>query len=141
MARPENSRRVEDARHPDLGTDRLPAAPEVAATTQSDLEDLPAQSPGSDGLHRLLHRAYDHDEGVVRVPGVGTSRREVLHFNVTEHPSTAWTSQQIVEAFANQDAPQYLLRDRDSIYGHEVRLRISSLQIEEVLSAPRDSLA
>src|SRR5215469_18294991 len=44
MARPEDSWRVEDARHPDRGTDRLPAAPEVAATTQSDLEDLPAQS-------------------------------------------------------------------------------------------------
>ena len=64
-------------------------------------------------------------------------RREVLHFHVTEHPCAAWTSQQIVEAFANQDAPQYLLRDRDRIYGNEVRLRISSLQIEEVLTAPR----
>jgi hypothetical protein len=64
-------------------------------------------------------------------------RREVLHFNVTEHPSAAWTSQQIVEAFANQDAPQYLLRDRDRIYGKEVGLRISSLQMEEVLTAPR----
>ena len=63
-------------------------------------------------------------------------RREVLHFNVIEHPCAAWTSQQIVEAFANQDAPQYLLRDRDSIYGNEVRLRISSLQMEEVLTAP-----
>src|SRR5215469_10767635 len=73
MARPEDSRRVEDARRPDLGTDRPPAAPEASATTQPDLEDLPVQSPGSDGLHRLLHRAYDHDEGVVRVPGVGTS--------------------------------------------------------------------
>jgi hypothetical protein len=28
-------------------------------------------------------------------------RREVLHFNVTEHPTAAWTSQQIVEAFAD----------------------------------------
>src|SRR5215469_4488881 len=64
-------------------------------------------------------------------------RREVLHFNVTEHPCAAWTSQQIVEAFANQDGPRYLLRDRDRIYGSEVRLRISSLQIEEVLTAPR----
>jgi putative transposase len=64
-------------------------------------------------------------------------RREVLHFNVTEHPSAAWTSQQIVEAFANQNPPQYLLRDRDRIYGQEVRLRISSLQMEEVLTAPR----
>ena len=64
-------------------------------------------------------------------------RRQVLHFNVTEHPSAAWTSQQIVEAFANQNPPQYLLRDRDRIYGQEVRLRISSLQMEEVLTAPR----
>ena len=137
MAWPEDSRRVEHARHPDLGTDRLPAAPEVAATTRSDLEDLPAQSPGSDGFQRLLHRAYDHDEGVVRVPGVEHRRREVLHFHVTEHPCAAWTSRPIVEAFANQDAPQYLLRDRDRIYGNEVGLRISSLQIEEVLTAPR----
>src|SRR6516225_11982131 len=73
MACPENSRRVEDSRHPALGTYHFPAAPEVAATTQSDLEDLPAQSPGSDGCHGLLHRAYDHEESVVRVPGVGTS--------------------------------------------------------------------
>jgi hypothetical protein len=42
-------------------------------------------------------------------------RREALHFNVTEHPSAAWTSQQIVEAFAEQNPPQYLLRDRDRI--------------------------
>ena len=56
-------------------------------------------------------------------------RRQVLHFNVTEHPSAAWTSQQIVKAFANQNPPQYL--------GREVRLRISSLQMEEVLTAPR----
>jgi hypothetical protein len=32
-------------------------------------------------------------------------RRQVLHFNVTEHPTAAWTSQQIVEAFAERDAP------------------------------------
>ena len=64
-------------------------------------------------------------------------RREVLHFNVTEHPTAAWTSQQIVEAFADRDAPRYLIRDRDRVYGNEVRLRIASLHIEEVLTAPR----
>jgi transposase len=64
-------------------------------------------------------------------------RREVLHFNVTEHPTAAWTSQQIVEAFADRDAPRYLIRDRDAVYGNEVRLRIASLHIEEVLAAPR----
>jgi putative transposase len=65
------------------------------------------------------------------------SRRQVLHFNVTEHPTAVWTSQQIVEAFADRDAPQYLIRDRDSIYGNDVRLRIAALGIEEVLTAPR----
>jgi putative transposase len=64
-------------------------------------------------------------------------RREVLHFNVTEHPTAAWTSQQIVEAFAERGTPRYLLRDRDGVYGNEVPLRITSLHIEEVLTAPQ----
>jgi hypothetical protein len=33
-------------------------------------------------------------------------RRQVLHFNVREHPAAAWTSQQIVEAFLDRDAPR-----------------------------------
>jgi hypothetical protein len=32
-------------------------------------------------------------------------RREVLHPNVTEHPTAAWTSQQLVEVFPDRDAP------------------------------------
>ena len=64
-------------------------------------------------------------------------RRQVLHFNVTEHPTATWTSQQIVEAFVDRDAPQYLIRDRDSIYTDDVSVRISSMGIEEVLTAPR----
>ncbi len=64
-------------------------------------------------------------------------RRKVLHFNVTEHPTGAWTAQQIVEAFADRDAAQYLIRDRDSRYGAEVRLRIKSLGIQEILTAPQ----
>jgi putative transposase len=64
-------------------------------------------------------------------------RRQLLHFNVTEHPTAAGTSQQIVEAFADRDGPRYLLRDRDAIYGNEVRLRIASLRREEILTVPR----
>jgi transposase InsO family protein len=64
-------------------------------------------------------------------------RRQVLHFNVTEHPTAAWTAQQIVAAFEDRDAARYLLRDRDSIYGNEVRLRIASLGSKEILTAPR----
>src|SRR3954453_21152720 len=64
-------------------------------------------------------------------------RRRVLHFNVTEHPTSAWTSQQIVEAFADRDAPRYIIRDRDSVYDNDVRLRITSLLMRQVLTAPQ----
>jgi hypothetical protein len=45
------------------------------------------------------------------------ARRRILHFNVTEHPTAQWTAQQLVEAFPWEAAPQYLLRDRDAVYG------------------------
>jgi transposase InsO family protein len=64
-------------------------------------------------------------------------RREIVHFNVTEHPTAQWTAQQIVETFPFGTAPLYLLHDRDRIYGDAVQRRIESLSIEEVLTAPR----
>jgi putative transposase len=64
-------------------------------------------------------------------------RRRVLHFNVTAHPTAAWTAQQIVDTFPDDTAPSYLLRDRDAIYGDSFRRRMKGMQIEEVLTAPR----
>ena len=64
-------------------------------------------------------------------------RREIVHFNATYHPTAEWTAQQIVEAFPFDSAPRYLIRDRDSIYGTRFRNRVRSLDIEEVLTAPR----
>src|SRR5213594_906415 len=63
-------------------------------------------------------------------------RRRVLHFNITEHPSAAWTAQQIVDAFPDDSAPSYLLRDRDSVYGHVFRQRVKGMGVGEVLTAP-----
>ncbi len=63
-------------------------------------------------------------------------RRRIIHFNVTEHPTAQWTAQQIVEAFPFDTAPQYLLRDGDSIYGDRVRRRLASLGITEIVTAP-----
>jgi transposase InsO family protein len=61
-------------------------------------------------------------------------RRRVLH--VTEHPTAAWTAQQVVDAFPDDSAPSYLLRDRDSIYGHAFRKRGKGMGISEVPTAP-----
>lgn len=63
-------------------------------------------------------------------------RRKIAHFNVTEHPTAGWTAQQIIEAFPDDTAPRYLLRDRDSIYGEEFRSRVKGMQIDEVITAP-----
>jgi len=63
-------------------------------------------------------------------------RRRVLHFNVTEHPTAAWTAQQVVDAFPDDSAPSYLLRDRDSIYGPAFRKRVKGMGISEVPTAP-----
>ena len=63
-------------------------------------------------------------------------RRRVVHFNVTEHPTAAWTAQQMIEAFPEETAPRFLLRDRDQIYGEEFRRRVAGMRIEEVMTAP-----
>jgi putative transposase len=65
------------------------------------------------------------------------NRRRVVHFNVTAHPTAAWTAQQIIEAFPEETAPHFLLRDRDHIYGEEFRRRIAGMKIEEVITAAR----
>ena len=40
------------------------------------------------------------------------ARRKVVHFNITDSPTAAWTAQQIVNAFPYDAAPKYLLWDR-----------------------------
>ena len=65
------------------------------------------------------------------------NRRRVVHFNVTEHPGARWTAQQIVEAFPENTAPTYMIRDRDGIYGEAFRRRVEGMVVEQVLTAPR----
>ena len=64
-------------------------------------------------------------------------RRRVVHFYVTEHPTAAWTAQQIVNAFPDDAAPAYLLRGRDQVYGAPFRHRVKRMRIAEVLTAPQ----
>jgi putative transposase len=64
-------------------------------------------------------------------------RRRIVHFNVTEHPTAQWTAQQVVEAFPWDEAPRYLLRDRDRIYSAAFRQRVRHMGIKEVLTAPQ----
>jgi transposase InsO family protein len=64
-------------------------------------------------------------------------RRHVVHFNVTSHPTAEWTSQQLLHAFPYDSAPQYIIRDRDCIFGEVVQRQLEELGIQQVLTAPR----
>jgi putative transposase len=64
-------------------------------------------------------------------------RRRIVHFNVTEPPTAQWTAQQVVEAFPWDEAPRYLLRNRDRIYSGAFRRRVKHMGVKEVLTAPQ----
>lgn len=64
-------------------------------------------------------------------------RRSVAYFNVTEHPTAEWVAQQLREAFPDDRAPQYLIRDRDRVYGEQFRDNVREMGITEVLTAPQ----
>lgn len=63
-------------------------------------------------------------------------RRQVVHFDVTQHPTAQWVGQQLREAFPFDEAPRYLIRDRDGIYGDLVRECLINMGINEVVTAP-----
>ena len=62
---------------------------------------------------------------------VQLARRELVWINATAHPTAEWIAQQIVEAFPWNEAPRYLIRDRDAIYGAAVRRRLRAMGIRD----------
>jgi hypothetical protein len=48
---------------------------------------------------------------------ISHDRRRILHFNVTKHPTSLSTVQQLREAFPFESAPRFLIFDRDGKYG------------------------
>jgi putative transposase len=64
-------------------------------------------------------------------------RRRIVHFHITEHPTAEWTTQQVIDAFPWDEAPRYLLRDRDRISSAAFRRRVRNRGIEDVVIAPQ----
>ena len=62
---------------------------------------------------------------------VRLARRELVWVNVTAHPTAEWVARQITEAFPWNEAPRYLIRDRDAIYGIVVKRRLRSMGIRD----------
>jgi hypothetical protein len=69
--------------------------------------------------------------------GLRHDRRELIYFNVTDHPTARWAARQLIEAFPEETAPKYLLRDRDAIYGEVFTRGVDTMGIRPVITAPR----
>ena len=63
-------------------------------------------------------------------------RRRIVHVAVTEHPTAAWTAQQLRNAFSENEAPRYLLHDCDSVFA-DVATTIAGMNTHAVRTAPR----
>jgi len=63
-------------------------------------------------------------------------RRRIRHVAVTAHPTAEWTAQQLREAFPWEEAPRYLIHDRDHAFDH-LGTTVKAMGMEEVLTAPR----
>jgi hypothetical protein len=85
--------------------------PEIAA-----MDLFVAPTIGFDLLHVLV---------IVRL-----DRRDLVWINVTANPTAEWVARQITEAFPWDQAPHYLIRDRDRIYGAVVTRRLRAMVSE-----------
>ena len=63
-------------------------------------------------------------------------RRRIVHTAVTAHPTSAWTAQQLRNAFSNQESPSYLLHDRDGAFAG-IAATSAAMQIKDVMTAPQ----
>src|SRR2546427_9752888 len=87
------------------------------------------------GLPRFLHganRAPARPLCSRRARSPPPERRPLQRDRAPHRP----LAQQIVDAFPDDSAPAYLLRDRDHVYGEQFRHRVKGMRIEEVLTAP-----
>jgi transposase InsO family protein len=87
-------------------------APDIAAM---DLFVVP--TIGFDLLYALI---------IVRL-----ERRDLVWINVTKHPTAEWIARQLTEAFPWNEAPRYLIRDRDRIYGAVATHRLRAMGIRD----------
>jgi transposase InsO family protein len=67
---------------------------------------------------------------------VRLDRRDLVWINVTANLTAEWVARQITEAFPWDEAPHYLIRDRDRIYGSVVTRRLRAMGIRDKPTAP-----
>ena len=65
------------------------------------------------------------------------ARRRLITVSVTTTPTADWIARQVTDAFPWDEAPRYLIRDRDCAYGHAYTRRVRAMGIRDHPTAPR----
>jgi transposase InsO family protein len=107
------------------------------------------RGPPSQGWHTFLR---NHAPDIVAmdlfiVPTIGfgllyafviirLGRRDLVWINVTANPTAEWIAGQLTEAFPWNEAPRYLIRDQDCVYGAVVTRRMRAMGIRDKPTAP-----
>jgi integrase-like protein len=68
---------------------------------------------------------------------LGHGRRKLLHIAITYHPSAHWAARQIAEAFPWDEAPVWLIRDNDAIFGVAFKKQLKTMGIRDGPTALR----
>ena len=108
------------------------------------------RGPPSQGWKTFLH---NHADGIAAmdlfvVPTIsfrllygllilGHGRRQILWLSVTAHPTAEWIANQITQACGWEQAPCYMIRDRDRAYGDAFVRRLRSMGIRDRPMSPR----
>jgi hypothetical protein len=58
-------------------------------------------------------------------------RRRIIHVEVTAHPTAGWLAQQLRNAFPEDQAPRYLVHDRDGAFA-DVATTVAGMHVEAV---------
>ena len=64
-------------------------------------------------------------------------RRVIVWLGVTAHPTAEWIAGQLTEAYAWEQTPRYIIRDRDGAYGDVLIRRLRAMGIRDRPIAPR----
>jgi transposase InsO family protein len=64
-------------------------------------------------------------------------RRRLVRIGVTPSPTAEWIAGQVTEAFPWDEAPRYLIRDRDGAFGPAYTRRVRSMGIRDHPISPR----
>ena len=86
----------------------------------------------------LFRRAAGHARLLFVLVILAHDRQRVVHVAVTEHPTAAWTAQQLRNAFPDNESPRYLPHDRDSVFAHAVTT-MSAMNTQDIRTAPRST--